>query len=223
MIKIQIIEDDVEMNNALKIYFEKAGYVVLQCFNVNEAYKTMQMPQADIIIVDIGLPDGSGLELAGKIKNSKDVPVVFLTARDEENDILKGYESGCEEYITKPVSPKILQKKIEAILKRSKTTGNVMIYKELEIDYEKRKIWKNGTEIKLTSKEWKILSLMSKNRGKIMTQESLLDKIWDSEGNFVDKHTVAVVISRLRKKIETSTEAPVYIKNIFGIGYTFGE
>lgn len=223
MIKIQIIEDDVEMNNALKIYFEKAGYVVLQCFNVKEAYKMMQMQQADIIIVDIGLPDGSGLEIAGKIKNSNDVPVVFLTARDEENDILKGYESGCEEYITKPVSPKILQKKIEAILKRSKTIGNVMIYKELEIDYEKRKIWKNGIEIKLTSKEWKILSLMSKNRGKIMTQESLLDKIWDSEGNFVDKHTVTVVISRLRKKIETSTEEPVYIKNIFGIGYTFGE
>ncbi len=223
MIRIQIIEDDVEMNNALKIYFEKAGYIVLQCYNVNEAYKMMQMPQADIIIVDIGLPDGSGLELAGKIKNSKDVPVVFLTARDEENDILKGYAAGCEEYITKPVSPKILQKKIEAILKRSKTIGNVMIYKELQIDYEKRRIWKNGTEIKLTSKEWKILSLMSKNRGKIMTQESLLEKIWDSEGNFVDKHTVAVVISRLRKKIETSTEEPVYIKNIFGIGYIFGE
>lgn len=223
MIRIQIIEDDVEMNNALKIYFEKAGYIVLQCYNVNEAYKMMQMPQADIIIVDIGLPDGSGLELAGKIKNSKDVPVVFLTARDEENDILKGYAAGCEEYITKPVSPKILQKKIEAILKRSKTIGNVMIYKELQIDYEKRRLWKNGTEIKLTSKEWKILSLMSKNRGKIMTQESLLEKIWDSEGNFVDKHTVAVVISRLRKKIETSTEEPVYIKNIFGIGYIFGE
>lgn len=223
MIKIQIVEDDVQMNNALKIYFEKAGYTVFQAFNYIDAERDLKKEDIDIVIADIALPGQSGLELAKKIKKDKNIPFVFLTAKDEEQDILDGYDVGCEEYITKPISPKVLHRKIETILKRKEDRCNILLYKELKIDYEKRRVWKNDIEIRLTSKEWKILKMLAANKGKIITKEVLLDKIWDIEGNFVDDHVVKVLINRLRKKIEENAGNPIYIKNVFGVGYTFGE
>lgn len=223
MIKIQIVEDDLQMNNALKIYFEKAGYAVFQAFNCIDAESDLKKEDIDIIIADVGLPGQSGLELAKKIRKDKNIPFVFLTARDEEEDILNGYDVGCEEYITKPISPKVLQRKIETILKRKNDIGNILFYKELKIDYEKGRVWKNDIEIRLTSKEWKVLKVLAVNKGRIITKEALLDKIWDIDGNFVDDHVVKVLISRLRKKLEENAGSPVYIKNVFGVGYTFGE
>lgn len=155
--------------------------------------------------------------------SNKKVPVVFLTAKDDEEDVLKGYDIGCEEYITKPISPKILQKKIEAILKRNMMDKTIFNYKNIKIDYEKQRVWRSEEEIRLTLKEWKILEVLTRNRGKIITKEVLLQKIWDIDENFVDQHVVTVVINRLRKKIEPNMKEPIYIKNIFGIGYTFGE
>ena len=107
MIKLLIIEDDVQLNTALKIYFEKTQYLVFQAFNCKEA-RQMIKREPDIIIVDVGLPDGSGIDLCRHMLADKKIPVIFLTARDEEKDILEGYEAGCEEYVTKPVSPKVL-------------------------------------------------------------------------------------------------------------------
>lgn len=117
MVKIQIVEDDVEMNNALRIYFEKSGYTVVQAFNCFEAERILKEIDVDIIITDIGLPDRSGLDFAKRIQTERKIPIVFLSAKDEENDILNGYDVGCEEYITKPVSPKILLKKLKLFLK----------------------------------------------------------------------------------------------------------
>lgn len=222
MIKLLIIEDDAQINTALKIYFEKAQYLVFQAFNCREA-RHMLENEPDIMIVDVGLPDGSGIDLCRNILQKKKIPVLFLTAKDEEKDILDGYEAGCEEYVAKPVSPKVLLKKIEVILKRKNDSKKILSYQELKIDFEKGRAWLKNCEIKLTSKEWKILEILSKNRGKIITKEMLLEQIWDAEGNYVEEHAVAVVINRLRKKIEKDVKNPVYIKNIFGIGYTFGE
>lgn len=222
MICLLIIEDDPDMNNALYIYFEKEHYKVYQAYNCAEAEKYLKENEINIVIADIGLPGESGLHFIRRLLDVKKLPVVFLTAKDEEEDILKGYNAGCEEYVTKPISPKILQKKIETILKRNKE-DNALYYKELKIDHEKRRAWIRNEEIKLTLKEWKILEVLTANKGKIITKETLLQKIWDVDGNYVDEHVVTVVINRLRKKIETDTKAPVYIKNVFGVGYTFGE
>lgn len=222
MTTLLIIEDDLDMNNALSIYFTKAYYKVYQAFNSLEAEKYLKEYEIQIIVADIGLPGESGLNFIQRLLNYKKIPVIFLTAKDEEKDILKGYDVGCEEYITKPISPKILQKKLEAILRRN-VEENVLYYKEIKIDYEKRRVWIRKKEIKLTSKEWKILEVLTTNMGKIITKETLLQKIWDIEENFVDEHVITVVINRLRKKIEIDTKSPVYIKNVFGVGYTFGE
>lgn len=222
MIKLLIIEDDVQLNTALKIYFEKTQYLVFQAFNCKEA-RQMIKREPDIIIVDVGLPDGSGIDLCRHMLADKKIPVIFLTARDEEKDILEGYEAGCEEYVTKPVSPKVLLKKLEVILKRESNSEKILIYHELKIDFEKAQVWIENSEIKLTSKEWKVLEILSKNREKIITKEMILEQIWDIEGNYVEEHVIAVVINRLRKKIEKDIKNPVYIKNIFGVGYTFGD
>lgn len=222
MTTLLIIEDDLEMNNALSIFFQKEKYKVYQAFNSLEAEKYLKENDIQIIIADIGLPGESGLNYIHRLLKNRKIPVVFLTAKDEEEDILKGYDAGCEEYITKPISPKILQKKLETILKRS-VEENILYYKEIKIDYEKRRVWIRNEEIKLTSKEWKILEILTVNMGKIITRETLLQKIWDIDEIFVDEHVVTVVINRLRKKIEADTKSPVYIKNVFGVGYTFGE
>lgn len=222
MTTLLIIEDDIDMNNALCIYFEKEQYKVYQAFNSIEAEQHIKKKDIDIIVADIGLPGESGLHFVRRLSFNKKIPVVFLTAKDEEEDILEGYDVGCEEYITKPISPKILHKKLETILKRN-TEENILFYKEIKIDYEKRRVWIRNEEIKLTSKEWKILEILTVNMGKIITRETLLQKIWDIDENFVDEHVVTVVINRLRKKIEIDTKSPVYIKNVFGVGYTFGE
>lgn len=217
-----VIEDDLDMNNALCVYFQKEGYKVYQANNSFEAERYLNEKEIQIIIADIGLPGESGLSFIHRLLKDKKIPVVFLTAKDEEEDILKGYDAGCEEYITKPIAPKILQKKLEAILKRN-MCGNILCYKEIKIDYDKRRVWVREREIKLTSKEWKILEILTQNAGRIITRELLLQRIWDINENFVDEHVVTVVINRLRKKIELDTKSPVYIKNVFGVGYTFGE
>ena len=219
--RILLVEDDAQMNEALKIFFCKAGYTVLQAYNAKEAEQCLNK-EPDIIIADIGLPGTSGIDFCKKLLKYKTIPVIFLTAKDDEEDIMKGYEAGCQEYVTKPVSPKILLKKIEVILKRS-VLENIMEYKDLRIDFDKRKVWNCEKEIKLTVKEWKVLSILAANRGNIVTKEILLEKIWDADNNFVDDHALTVGINRLRKKIEQNPSTPVYIKNVFGVGYTFGE
>ena len=219
--RILLVEDDAQMNEALKIFFCKAGYTVLQAYNAKEAEWYLDK-ETDVIIADVGLPGTSGIDFCKKLLKYKEIPVIFLTAKDDEEYILEGYEAGCQEYVTKPVSPKVLLKKVEVILKRNRS-GNIMEYKDLRIDFDKRKVWNCDTEIKLTIKEWKVLSILAASRGNIVTKEMLLEKIWDADNNFVDDHALTVVINRLRKKIEPDPSSPVYVKNVFGVGYTFGE
>lgn len=223
MSSILLLEDDEELGEALRIYLQKAEYEIRLAGNCRSAEIFLTEYVPDIVIADIMVKDGSGLEFGKMVIEKLQIPVVFLTAKDDESDILKGYEAGCEEYVTKPLSPRILEKKIATILKRQKDNQNIMCYKKLKIDYDKRRVWHGEEEVHLTSREWKILELLAKNQGKIVTKEVILEQVWDIDENFVDTHAVTVVINRLRKKIENNMTEPVYIRNVFGVGYTFGE
>lgn len=223
MSSILLLEDDEELGEALRIYLQKAGYEIRLAGNCRSAEIFLTEYVPDIVIADIMVTDGSGLEFGKMVIEKSQIPVVFLTAKDDESDILKGYEAGCEEYVTKPLSPRILEKKIATILKRQKDNHNTMCYKKLKIDYDKKRVWHGEEEVHLTSREWKILELLAKNQGKIVTKEVILEQVWDIDENFVDTHAVTVVINRLRKKIENNMTEPVYIRNVFGVGYTFGE
>lgn len=219
MDKLLILEDDRPMNLALKLYFEKAGYLVYPAFRASEAAQILEKTDVDLLIADIGLPGRSGLDYVSSLLNGRTLPVLFLTARDEEQDILDGYEAGCEEYVVKPISPRILLKKAETILKRNRSGETFFWYQDLKIDYDSRRVWKGSEEIHLTAREWSLLNLLSRSRGRIVTREMILQKVWELDGDFVGEDVVKVGINRLRKKLGEGD----YIRNVFGVGYTFGE
>lgn len=189
-----------------------------------QSKKSILQNKIDFLLLDVNLPDGCGLDFCKEISDKMDFPVVFLTANDTEEDMIKGFESGCDDYISKPFSIDILKLKINAILKRKgKENKNIFKYKDLKIDFDSRKVYKKEEQIYLTVTEYKLLELLSKNKGMAMTKEIILDKLWDNNGNYVDENTLSVNIRRLRKKIEDDPKYPEYIITIFGIGYILGE
>lgn len=219
---ILIIEDDRELNEALCYALEKEGYRAVPAFSLQEAkakfeeWKDRQMPQ--LLIQDVNLPDGEGFTFCRWIKKQGEIPVLFLTARDLEEDALKGYDVGAEDYITKPFSMKILLRKISLILNRSQPEEK-KIYDDgnLYIDWERARIMVGKAERMVTPTEFRLLKILAENKGKLLTYDILLEQLWDCDGQFVDKHTLAVNINRLRKKIEDTEHK--YISNVYGMGY----
>ncbi len=224
MLTILIIEDDISLNRGVTFALKKEGYEVISAYTKEEGKIAILQNQIDFLLLDINLPDGSGLDFCKEINDKTDFPIVFFTANDTEEDMIKGFESGCDDYISKPFSIGILKFKINAILKRNcGEAKNIFKYKDLKIDFDSRKVHKRDEEIYLTATEYKLLELLSKNKGRAMTKEILLDKLWDNNGNYVDENTLSVNIRRLRKKIENDSKNPEYIITLFGIGYIMGE
>lgn len=219
---ILVIEDNRELNEALCYALEKEGYRAVPAFSLQEAkakfeeWKDRQMPQ--LLVQDVNLPDGEGFTFCRWIKKQGEIPVLFLTARDLEEDALKGYDVGAEDYITKPFSMKILLRKISLILNRSQPEEK-KIYDDgnLYIDWERARIMVRKEECMVTPTEFRLLKLLAENKGKLLTYDILLEQLWDCDGQFVDKHTLAVNINRLRKKIEDTEHK--YISNVYGMGY----
>ena len=224
MKNILIVEDDKILNRGVSFALKKEGYNTISVYTKQEAKNVISENHIDFLLLDIGLPDGSGLDLCSEIKNQIDFPVVFFTANDTEEDMIRGFESGCDDYISKPFSIEVLKFKINAILKRSDIKAKkLFVYKELKIDFDSKKVYKRNEEIKLSVTEYKLLELLCKNKGIAMTKEVLLDKLWDYNGNYVDDNTLSVNVRRLRKKIEDDPKNPKYIVTLFGIGYILGE
>ena len=219
---ILVIEDNRELNEALCYALEKEGYRAVPAFSLQEAkakfeeWKDRQMPQ--LLIQDVNLPDGEGFTFCRWIKKQGEIPVLFLTARDLEEDALKGYDVGAEDYITKPFSMKILLRKISLILNRSQAEEK-KVYDDgnLYIDWERARIMVRKEECMVTPTEFRLLKLLAENKGKLLTYDILLEQLWDCDGQFVDKHTLAVNINRLRQKIEDTEHK--YISNVYGMGY----
>ena len=218
MQKILIIEDDRELNKGISYALGKEGYGTISAYSMEQAEHDLGEGEPDLILLDINLPDGEGFEFCRRIKERSTTPVVFLTARDLERDALEGYDAGADDYVTKPFSIRILLKKIGVILKR--TDGSRQpVYDDgfLRVDFDAAKVRAGDTECILTPTEFRILRLFIENRGQLLTYSVLLERLWDSQGQFVDKHTLAVNINRLRGKLED--EQHKYISNVYGMGY----
>lgn len=216
MEKILIVEDDVELNQALTFLLENNQFEVVSAYSVMEARKRFDQ-KIDLILLDVNLPDGDGFLFCKMIRQQSDVPIIFLTARDMEEDVLAGYDCGAEDYITKPFSMKILLKKIDVVMKRTVRESVVFDDGFLTMDFSKTKIMVKGTECSITPTEFRILQELFLHKGQVLTYEILLEKSWEQGNQFVDKHALAVNINRLRKKIED--EEHRYITNIYGMGY----
>ena len=224
MAKILIVEDDKILNKGVTFALKKEGSEVVSAYSKSEGNEIISKDKIDFLLLDINLPDGNGLDFCREVRDKVNIPIVFFTANDTEEDMVKGFESGCDDYIAKPFSVEVLRHKINAILKRNKIVNkNLFEYNGLKIDFDRMSVDILGNEINLTATEYKLLELLAINKGKVVTKEILLEKLWDYNGNFVDENTLSVNIRRLRKKIEEDPKNPKYIITVFGIGYTFGE
>lgn len=219
MIKVGLIEDDRLLNESLALLLEKEGYQIYKGYSVADGLKLLNNG-LDLLILDVTLPDGLGFSI---MERAKAVPVIFLTARDEEADMIRAYERGCEDYIVKPFSAEILKRRIQVVLRRNASDGDVLEYQGLRIDYAKKTVSAGQEKLKLTSREYKLLEYLSRNMGQILSKEMILGKVWDIDGNFVGDNTVSVTINRLKKKLGKTAEGMEYIRNVFGMGYVFGE
>lgn len=217
MYNILLIEDDRPLNKAISVYFKKEKFYVLSSFSGQEALDILFQNNLDLIILDINLPDLSCFDLIEQIKIiNSNIPILILSACDLDSAILHGFNLGAEDYVTKPFNIEILHKKINVILKRN--TKNTF-YKDDHLFFDKNtsKLVIDNKEIKLTPLEFKLLSLFLENQNQIILKETIIEKIWDSNENYVDEHTLLVNISRLRNKIEDDKHH--YIKTVYGLGY----
>lgn len=224
MQNILIVEDDIIICGGVKTFLEGKGYKADCAYTFAEAKDALEKAYS-LIILDINLPDGSGMDLCKGIRDRGDTPVIFLTANDTESDMIKGFQAGCDDYIAKPFSVELLLQRVRAVLRRSGKNGTneLFNYKNLAVDFDKMQVFVNKEQVKLSATEYRLLELLIHNRGQVLTRDTILGKIWDCDGDFVDENTLNVHIRRLRKKIETDSKNPQYIITVFGIGYTFGE
>lgn len=224
---ILVVEDDKNLNKGIVFTLEKEGYTVISSSSKADAETKFNNSNIDLILLDIGLPDGSGLDFCKEVRKKSTlnkVSIVFFTANDTEQDMVKGFEYGCDDYIAKPFSLEILKHKINAILKRKDiSTSNTFEFLGLKIDYDKMTVSVDNKDVVLTPTEYRLLELLAENKNQVLTKNILLEKLWDSNGKFVDESALSVNIQRLRKKIEVDPKNPKYIITVFGIGYTLGD
>lgn len=221
MKRILIVEDDNLLNKTLAYNLASDGYAITSAMNVRTAAKELNSAEYDLVLLDINLPDGSGYDLCKLIKpEHPDTMVIFLTANDQESDQIRGYEMGAVDYITKPFSIGALQRKISAMfamLEHHKPSKDIYDDGKLFLDFSEQAASLNGKPLTLSPMEFRMLNLFRKNPKQVLTRGQLLERLWDTEENYVDEHTLTTTISRIRSKIEA--DGGTYIKTIYGMGY----
>jgi len=224
MATILVVEDDKLLNEGLSYALGEDHYEIVSAHSYAEGLSAFRGGEVHLVLLDVNLPDRPGTELCEEIRAASDVPIIFLTANDTEKDMVLGFKLGADDYMAKPFSMAVLRERVKAVLRRGgEESGALFAYKDVTIHYDKRKAFKRGEELKLTASEYKLLTALASNRNQVLTRETLLEKLWDSEGSFVDENTLSVSIKRLRGKLEDDPKQPVYVKTVFGIGYTWGD
>lgn len=215
-----LLEDDEAIGIGLKYSLENEGYTVTIATSVKSAFEIINKEKFALYILDLTLPDGSGYDVCKKIKSIGDFPVIFLTAYDDEVNVVMGLELGADDYISKPFRVKELIARIKSVLRRyNRENKGIIKIGNVLINTNKATVFKNGQEVILTAMEYKLFLILLNNRGNILSRNKLLEYIWDVEGNFVNDNTLTVYIKRLRDKIEDDPSAPMIIKTIRGLGY----
>lgn len=216
-----ILEDDEAIGIGLTYSLENEGYSVTLVKSVSQAVEIIENGVFALYILDLTLPDGSGYDVCKRIKEKGDLPVIFLTAYDDEINVIMGFDLGADDYITKPFRVKELLVRIKSVLRRynKESADGIIKVKALTINTNKAKVYKNNQEIILTAMEYRLLLTLINNRGKVLSRNQLLENIWDIDGDFVEDNTLTVYIKRLRDKIEEEPTNAQYIKTVRGLGY----
>ena len=210
--KILLVEDNKSIIKGLEYAFAQNGYSCEYCLSLDEAVRKAPF-NYDAAVLDIMLPDGNGFDLFKKISRYSDLPVIFLTAVDDEDSVVNGLELGADDYITKPFSTRELIARIKRVANKN-SKKNIITVSGVTLDLDKSAVFENGKQLELTALEYKLLSLLMQNAGKVVTRELIFEKIWDVSGNFVNDNTLTVYIKRIRKKHYADI-----IKKVKGMGY----
>lgn len=209
--KLLIVEDDAALNSGIALSLSAGD--TLQAYSLSEARKLFNNT-VSLVILDVNLPDGSGLDFCRELRQTSSVPIIMLTANDMEIDIVSGLESGADDYITKPFSLAVLRARVNAVVRRKSPPGNTFRHGEMIFDFDSMLFSNGGDSVVLSKTEQKLLRLLVTNRGIVMPRETLIDRIWSDGAEFVDGNALSVSVSRLREKLP---QAP--IKTVYGIGY----
>ncbi len=218
---ILLLEDDNAIGIGLSYSLENEGYSVTVAKTVKQALDIIRSRVFTLYILDLTLPDGSGYDVCKEIKKQGDYPVIFLTAYDDEVNVVMGLELGADDYISKPFRVKELLARIKTVLRRynKDTADGIVALADIKINTNEAKVYKNGSEIILTAMEYRLFLTFINNRGIVLTRQKLLEDIWDVAGDFVNDNTLTVYIKRLRDKIEEDPAQPSIIKTVRGLGY----
>lgn len=219
--KILLVEDDMTLAMGIEYSLKNEGFEVVHAPTLKKAREEYKKNNIDMALLDVMLPDGSGYDLCKEIRSANNIPIIFLTACDEEVNVVLGLDLGADDYLSKPVRVRELIARINAVARRRKisTDNNEKItYKDLIICPLKYEVYKNNQKVLLTSAEYKLLLLLIENKGNVLTRKQLLEKLWDVEGDFVEEKTLTVYINRLREKLLEDKASP-YIETCRGVGY----
>ncbi len=222
---ILVLEDDDAIALGLAYSLKSEGFTVTVCKTVADAMEAITEKDFALHILDLTLPDGNGYDVCRAVREKGDAPVIFLTAFDDEVNVVMGLDLGADDYISKPFRVKELLARIKSVLRRCKSDNpdGIIRLRNLEIHTNEAKVYKNGRDIFLTAMEYRLLLILLNNRGHILTRTQLLEEIWDVSGDFVNDNTLTVYIKRLRDKIEENSDDPVIIKTVRGIGYVIDD
>ena len=220
MAKILVVEDDLALSAGLCFALDESGHLTAAAYTCQKARQLLKTDRFDLVILDVNLPDGNGFDICRECKSSApERPVIFLTANDLERDELNGFDLGADDYITKPFRIQVLKRRVEAVLRRGTAGSDCFDDGFLRLDFQALTAARNGERLSITPNEYKLLRLLTANAGAVMTRRLLLEKLWDSGGNFIDDHTLTVTMNRLRAKIEDAGHT--YIQTVRGMGYVW--
>jgi two-component system response regulator VicR len=223
--KILFVEDDKIIASGLCYSLTQEGYEVTHCLDAAQAKAELMKNSFNMAILDINLPDGNGYDICKQVKEKEDIPVIFLTAIDDEVNVVMGLDMGADDYITKPFRIRELLSRIKSVTRRYEKTEvskTILEFNGLKIDTTQAKVYKEHKEILLTSLEYRLLLIFANNNGHILSRNQILENLWDFAGDFVNDNTLTVYIKRLREKIEDDVQNPQIIKTVRGIGYKGG-
>ncbi|MEK5437870.1 MULTISPECIES: response regulator transcription factor [Paenibacillus] len=226
--KIFLVEDDRTIASGLEYSLQQDHFETLLCYDATSAKAVLseKLSELTLCIFDLSLPDGSGYELCKIVKAQSDIPVIFLTAIDDEVNVVMGLDMGADDYITKPFRIRELLSRIKSVLRRynkqAQTQSNIEL-ENIRINTLEGKVYKNGDEVLLTALEYRLLLIFANHVGQVLSRNQLLERIWDVAGEFVNDNTLSVYIKRLREKLEDNPQEPTLIKTVRGLGYKVGD
>ena len=224
-IRLLLVEDDEAIAAGLEYSLEQEGFSVTRQARVDDALSVLHSESFDLALLDLSLPDGSGYDICHYIKKERDMPVVFLTARDDEGNVVMGLDMGADDYIVKPFRLRELISRLRTVLRRARRDSpenGLYRYGDVCVDTHQGKVFKGGRDVFLTALEYRLLLILIQHEGQVLTRSQLLERIWDISGDFVNDNTLTVYIKRLRDKIEDDPREPVIVQTVRGQGYRIG-